>query len=753
MFSNLKVRSCIIGVLALLLIAIAATCGLAIWNAQRAHEKLEGINDVYTNQVTELDLATIQALRAASVLNTLFIQWQGGETSDLSGGVSAATRGVQASRKHFQTYTESLRGRVNAGLTENVAKSYTAYLAIIDRMAAAVNSRAVADFSRNSTQAGAARDAYSAAADTFKDEIDRYTDNLVAQAQTEFQRARNIMLAVLVAAILLAIGCWILISRMVLQPLRLAGTHFDRIAQGDFTGRVAVQSRNEIGALFEAIKRMQESLTTTIHRVRSGVQEINLGSREIASGNTDLSSRTEQQAASLEETAATMEELASTVKQNADNARQANKLAASASDVAERGGDAVSDVVQTMEAISTSSKKISEIVGVIDSIAFQTNILALNAAVEAARAGEQGKGFAVVAAEVRTLAQRSAQAAKEIKGLIEDSSSKVSVGSHQVEQAGATMKEIVASVKRVTDIIGEIAAASAEQSNGIDQVNQAVTQMDDVTQQNAALVEQAAAASGALQGQAEALAEAVAVFKIDHTQASAPIRTAATGQASSSGSNYAPGSNGLRHSDSATAEAASSSRRTPERASMVEAPVAALPAPAAAARDARPAVKSASGLSSSAGGAAGVASSRSASSSGSSAASAVGSSAASNTASSATATHGGSTSAAPRLGAPKVRSTAGAPAGTASRAARASAAQGSSASRPAQSTAELRREIRPGTAAGMSPADAAPSASSATPVPPPARRRTTTTPSAAPSSSMSPAKSSQPINDDDWESF
>ncbi|WP_328703647.1 methyl-accepting chemotaxis protein [Schauerella aestuarii] len=735
MFSNLKVRSCIIGVLALLLIAIAATCGLAIWNAQRAHEKLEGINDVYTNQVTELDLATIQALRAASVLNTLFIQWQGGETSDLSGGVSAATRGLQASRKHFQTYTESLRGRVNSGLTENVAKSYTAYTAVIERMAGAVNSRAVADFSRSSTQAGAARDAYSAAADAFKDEIDRYSDNLVAQAQSEFEGARNIMLAVLVAAILLAIGCWVLIRRMVLQPLRLAGTHFDRIAQGDFTGRVNVQSKNEIGALFEAIKRMQESLTTTIHRVRSGVQEINLGTREIASGNTDLSSRTEQQAASLEETAATMEELASTVKQNADNARQANKLAASASDVAERGGDAVSDVVQTMEAISTSSKKISEIVGVIDSIAFQTNILALNAAVEAARAGEQGKGFAVVAAEVRTLAQRSAQAAKEIKGLIEDSSSKVSVGSHQVEQAGATMKEIVASVKRVTDIIGEIAAASAEQSNGIDQVNQAVTQMDDVTQQNAALVEQAAAASGALQTQAEALAEAVAVFKIDHTQAGGPAR-ASTAAQPSSGSAYAQPSAASRRAYSASHETRASSQQTPERASMVETPVVALPAPTAAARDSR-AAKPAGASSASTSGAAGQGSSKSASSAGSGA----------------SAVQAGASAAVPRLSTSKGQSGTTATTDGASRPARTmSTSQGQPTSRAPRSASELRREIRPTSTSGPSQKEASPSAPAAS-APPAARRRTSTTPGAAPSAIVPASKSTQPVNDDDWESF
>ena len=312
-------------------------------------------------------------------------------------------------------------------------------------------------------------------------------------AQVRYQFVLIAVSAGGVIAALLVFATYVFLRRRVLQPLQEAGHHFDRIAGGDLTARIEARNTNEIGLLFAALKRMQESLTRTVSAVRRGVDEINVGSHEIAAGNTDLSSRTEQQAASLEETAASMEQLASTVKQNADNARQANQLAASASDVAERGGSAVSEVVTTMHGISASSRKISEIVSVIDGIAFQTNILALNAAVEAARAGEQGKGFAVVAGEVRSLAQRSAQAAKEIKGLIEDSVGKVGAGSQQVERAGATMQEIVASVKRVTDIMGEISAASEEQSSGIDQVNRAVSQMDEVTQQNAALVEEAAA--------------------------------------------------------------------------------------------------------------------------------------------------------------------------------------------------------------------------------------------------------------------
>ena len=334
---------------------------------------------------------------------------------------------------------------------------------------------------------------------------------------------RLLMLALALASLAVAILVAWWNTRSITRPLARALDVANTVAAGDLTSRIEVTSRDETGRLLQALKTMNENLVRTVTTVRTSTETIGTASGEVAAGNLDLSSRTEQQASSLEETASSMEELTSTVKQNADNARQANTLAEAASSVAERGGQVIGEVVGTMERINSSAGKIADIIGVIDGIAFQTNILALNAAVEAARAGEQGRGFAVVATEVRNLAQRSAAAAKEIKGLIGDSTEAVAAGSKLVNDAGATMSEIVDSVRRVTDIMSEITAASSEQTAGIEQINEAVAQMDQVTQQNAALVEQAAAASASMQEQTVKLAEAVSVFRIDGS-AAAPVQ-------------------------------------------------------------------------------------------------------------------------------------------------------------------------------------------------------------------------------------
>jgi len=343
-------------------------------------------------------------------------------------------------------------------------------------------------------------------------------DHKAKEALVQVHDATIVVIVLSVVAVMLSAIIGIFITRSITGPLSEAVQIAQTVASGDLTSRIKVTSKDETGYLLQALKDMNESLVNIVGQVRTGTDTIATASSQIASGNLDLSSRTEQQASSLEETASSMEELTSTVKQNADNARQANQLAIAASEVALKGGAVVFQVVGTMGSINESAKKIVDIISVIDGIAFQTNILALNAAVEAARAGEQGRGFAVVATEVRNLAQRSAGAAKEIKTLIGDSVEKVEAGTKLVDQAGSTMQAIVDSIKSVTDIMGEITAASQEQTAGIEQINLAITQMDDVTQQNASLVEEAAAASQSLQGQASSLSQVVSVFKISPCQ-------------------------------------------------------------------------------------------------------------------------------------------------------------------------------------------------------------------------------------------
>ncbi|GAA4026749.1 methyl-accepting chemotaxis protein [Actimicrobium antarcticum] len=357
------------------------------------------------------------------------------------------------------------------------------------------------------------------ASDEYLDIVAKSSEKLMEQAESAYASRRNLMIVACLLTLVFASVSGVLVTRAITRPINKAVGIAEAVAAGDLTQRIDVAGNDEVSKLMGALSRMSQSLEGIVARVRVSSESIATGSAQIASGNADLSQRTEEQASALEETAASMEQLNSTVSQNAENANQANQLARGASTVAVKGGDVISEVVTTMKAIDDSSKRISEIIGVIDGIAFQTNILALNAAVEAARAGEQGRGFAVVATEVRSLAGRSAEAAKEIKSLIAASVHRVEQGTVLVGRARETMTDVVQSIQRVTDIMSEISSASIEQSTGVSQVGEAITQMDRVTQQNAALVEESAAAAETLKDNALQMVEAVAVFKLGNAEA------------------------------------------------------------------------------------------------------------------------------------------------------------------------------------------------------------------------------------------
>jgi methyl-accepting chemotaxis protein len=388
-------------------------------------------------------------------------------------------------------------------------------MAEIHERARAVQQEALQNGIRQLAQGTPAPDAMHKQLTALAELQDRQDRAAAAELEQSIDGTRRLLIGMGLLALATGIGWTVGLVRSIVRPLDEAIFIAETVAAGDLSKEFETERGGEFGRLLRGMGEMEDTLTDVVTRIKASTDSIVTASREIAAGNQDLSSRTEEQASALEQTAASMEELTSTVKQNADNARQANQLALSASDVAVKGGHVVGQVVSTMASINASSKKIVDIIGVIDGIAFQTNILALNAAVEAARAGEQGRGFAVVASEVRNLAQRSAAAAKEIKGLIDDSVGKVDAGSALVGEAGKTMEEIVGSIRRVTDIVGEISAASHEQTQGIEQINQAITQMDQVTQQNAALVEEAAAAAQSMQEQADRLVQAVSVFKLE----------------------------------------------------------------------------------------------------------------------------------------------------------------------------------------------------------------------------------------------
>ncbi|SEJ12575.1 methyl-accepting chemotaxis protein [Achromobacter sp. NFACC18-2] len=518
MFKNLSIRAILTTALGVFF-ALFLVTGIAVYQQLTSNRtSIEVMLDTNLVRANALDDAASDLLRARVVLLAAHSALLEGKSLDTTASnmqrmdsyVAKAASQIDAARKLPET---SPQGKP---LFEGALAAYDVYTreAIVPLIGAIRAGNAKEAGRINQEKVSPLGTQFTQAIQKYVDFADEIGQRVARESSARINVAIVVLICLLAVVAALVVGLYVVFGRAVFRPLQEAGRLFDRIASGDLTNRIEQRGNNEIGVLYAAVKRMQDSLARTVSAVRLGVEEIHTGSREIAAGNIDLSSRTEQQAASLEETAASMDELSSTVKNNAESSRSAAQLAMAASEVATRGGQAVGDVVGTMRGIADSSHRISDIVGVIDGIAFQTNILALNAAVEAARAGEQGKGFAVVASEVRALAQRSAAAAKEIKTLIDDSVQKVSVGSDQVEAAGATMQEIVASVRRVTDIINEISSASEEQSQGIEQVNQAVSQMDSVTQQNAALVEEAAASAASLETQAQRLREAVAVFKV-----------------------------------------------------------------------------------------------------------------------------------------------------------------------------------------------------------------------------------------------
>jgi methyl-accepting chemotaxis protein len=528
MFANLTIRTRLIGTMALLGILIIFIGVRGIFALQTTNAVLR---DVYSNSMVSMKSiyeAQIQIDRARLSLDRVALSPDAANAQET---LKRTQDFIDGNEKYWKSYLALPFGDGEKALADQVEATRQAL--IKDGLQAAIkalNSKDKAEIDRLMlSEVTRLFRLYVEASEKLSTYQLKSTEEQYADSQSAYQRSMTLAIVTIVVGIVLAGASGLFLLRAVMQPLDQARSHFHAMAGGNLSNPIEVGRKDEMGEMMEGLQQMQERLAGTVRSVREGSDAIATASSEIAAGNLDLSRRTEQQAANLEETASSLEQLTSTVKQNSDNARQANALAMSASDIAVKGGELVTRVIDTMGSITESSDKIADIIGVIDGIAFQTNILALNAAVEAARAGEQGRGFAVVATEVRNLAQRSAAAAKDIKALITDSVEKVGSGSALVNEAGATMNEIVTSVRRVTDIISEISSAGREQEIGIEQINTAVAEMDNVTQQNAALVEQAAAASQAMQEQAVKLAEMVAVFQVSgsSTAPRAPVRTPA----------------------------------------------------------------------------------------------------------------------------------------------------------------------------------------------------------------------------------
>ncbi|MBZ2207835.1 methyl-accepting chemotaxis protein [Massilia soli] len=524
-FSNLKIGARLGLGFALVLAMLAAIAGVGLASMSRIEARLTQIVDDNNVKIFSISAVADNFRDISLAVSNMVVQDDPAELKKQVDVLANARSRYGAAKKVFlATNLNDQEKALLAKLDASIASAKPKVDKTVELRMAGSRAEAAENMTRQSAPGTTAAIAIIDEIVEFEKEQAR---TAAADAKIAYKNARNQVLLISALAMLAGVLVAWFITRSITGPIRAAVKVAETVAAGDLSSTIDVSGRDETGQLMQALKDMNDSLNRIVGDVRGGTDAIALGSDEIARGNLDLSARTEQQAGALEETASSMEELTSTVKQNADNARQANQLAASAQAVAVEGGAVVSQVVDTMGAINESARKIVDIIGVIDGIAFQTNILALNAAVEAARAGEQGRGFAVVASEVRNLAQRSAAAAKEIKVLIGDSVTAVETGSRLVDQAGSTMGKIVASVERVTDIMSEITAASREQEAGIEQINQAIGDMDSVTQQNAALVEEAAAAAQSLREQAGSLSHAVSVFRLDLQSVREPARVAA----------------------------------------------------------------------------------------------------------------------------------------------------------------------------------------------------------------------------------
>ncbi|WP_322005527.1 methyl-accepting chemotaxis protein [Paraburkholderia tropica] len=524
--SHLKIGPRLSAGFAVVLLLLGAVGGIGLLQASRIYDGTRALGDDWLPSVQTLGRLRSVAddVRRTSLRSLLAV-----DAADKDALRTQHAQFITDFAATLDAYSKLVSSAEERRCYDEINAAWTAYLDHDKQLQTLADAGDSGAADARALASGASAKSFATAQSLINDDIklnQQGAEAEVARAKSAYAGAFAWTIGLIALAIALGIVIALVITRSITAPLARAVSVAETVARGDLTARIDVTGNDEASQLLSALRHMNERLVDLVARVRTGSEGIATAAAQIAAGNTDLSQRTEEQAASLEETAASMEELTATVKQNADNATQGNTLAGQASSTATRGGEVVGRVVDTMREISQSSEQVAQIISVIEGIAFQTNILALNAAVEAARAGEQGRGFAVVAGEVRTLAQRSATAAKEIKDLIATSVERVNNGTALVDDAGRTMSEIVQSVRRVADLMGEITAASGEQRTGIEQVSQAVSQMDEVTQQNAALVEEASAAAQSLSTQAGALRELVSVFKVSGAAVSMTSTTA-----------------------------------------------------------------------------------------------------------------------------------------------------------------------------------------------------------------------------------